>query len=713
LHRSAHSAEKVSTCDCLTPGSKLGSYEILAPLGSGGMGDVFRARDTRLDRDVAVKMVSAAFARDPERVARFEREAKLLASLNHPNIAAIYGVEESGPAPALVMELVEGPTLADRIKAGPLPIDEAVRIARQIAEGLEYAHERGVVHRDLKPANIKVAPDDSVKILDFGLAKAIAGEAVEADIATSPTLTHMATQAGYIIGTAAYMSPEQAKGKPVDRRADIWAFGCVFFEMLTGKMAFQGETITDTLAAVVRADPDWSLLPAATPLRVRVLLQRCLQKDPKQRLRDIGDARISIDEVLSGAPLEAPTPGEVSRAAGSRQQIFWASALILIALAAGAGVWFLKPPPVSFKPVSRFTINLPPGDQFVALEYPVIALSPDGTQLAYSAVHSGMRQLFLRALDNLEAKPVPDTEGAFSPFFSPDGQSLGFYAAARLRKISLQGGAAITLATDTVPYGAEWSPQGTIIFAPNLGPIQQMSDTGGPLQPVTRLAADKGESQHGWASILPGGRALLFVAGPSPQRIVEQSLASGERKDLGLVGASPRYATTGHLLYVQDGNLMAVGFDPDKFQLAGTPQPVVQGVMQLGNGSARYSISAAGSLAYIPGSAAGANRRLVWVSRNGTEQVLPATAHTYVYPHVSPDGRQLAVSFRDQNSQTWLYDFGRDSLTRLTFSGGTESEMPVWKAHRAHFQPGWPGEHLLGSRRRQRRPRTFDEYSGN
>jgi eukaryotic-like serine/threonine-protein kinase len=661
----------------MNPGTKLGSYQILAPLGSGGMGDVFRARDMRLDREVALKMVSAGLARDPERVARFEREAKLLASLNHPNIAAIYGVEESGPAPALVMELVEGPTLADRIKAGPLPVDEAVRIARQIADGLEYAHERGVVHRDLKPANIKVAPDDSVKILDFGLAKVIAGEAIEADMATSPTLTRMATQAGYIIGTAAYMSPEQAKGKPVDRRADIWAFGCVLFEMLSGKIAFQGETITDTLAAVVRAEPDWSLLPAATPLRVRVLLGRCLQKDPKQRLRDIGDARISIDEVLSGAPLEAGVPAEVSKAVPRRQPILWTAAVVLIAVAAGAAVWFLKPASVPRKPVSRFTITLPLGDQFVALDYPGIALSPDGTQLAYSAVHSGMRQLYLRALDNLEAKPVPDTEGAFGPFFSPDGQSLGFYAAARLRKIPLAGGAAVTLTTDTVPYGADWSPQGMILLAPNIGPIEQIPDTGGALQPLTHLALDRGESLHGWPSVLPGGQAFLFIAGPSPQRIVVQSLSSGERRDLGLAGASPRYAASGHLVYVQDGNLMAVGFDPSKLQLAGTPQPVVQGVMQLSNGAAQYSISATGSLAYIPGSAAGANRQLVWVSRNGTEQTLPASPHTYVYPHLSPDGRMVAVSFRDQSSQTWLYDFGRDSMTRLTFSG-TENEMPVW-----------------------------------
>jgi eukaryotic-like serine/threonine-protein kinase len=300
----------------LTSGTRLGSYEILAGIGAGGMGEVYRARDTRLDRTVAIKVVPDAFARDAERMSRFEREAKLLASLNHTNIAAIYGLEDANGTRGLVMELVEGPTLADRIRSGPIPIDEALQIAKQITEALEYAHERGVVHRDLKPANIKVSRHDAVKVLDFGLAKAVEGEAVETDISTSPTLTRMATQAGFILGTAAYMSPEQAKGKPVDRRADIWAFGCVLYEMLTGKMAFGGETVTDTLAAVVRAEPDWSLLPAGTPLRVRVLLQRCLRKDPKQRLRDIGDARIALEEQISGALLEAPSARELGAARG-------------------------------------------------------------------------------------------------------------------------------------------------------------------------------------------------------------------------------------------------------------------------------------------------------------------------------------------------------------------------------------------------------------
>jgi eukaryotic-like serine/threonine-protein kinase len=658
----------------MLPGSKLGCYEILATLGAGGMGEVYRARDTRLARDVAIKMVSAAFARDPERVARFEREAKLLASLNHPNIAAIYGVEESGEAPALIMELVEGLTLADRLKAGPLPVDEAIRTARQIADGLEYAHERGVVHRDLKPANIKVAPDDSVKILDFGLAKAIVGETLEADVATSPTLTHMATQAGYIIGTAAYMSPEQAKGKPVDRRADIWAFGCVLYEMLSGKVAFHGETITDTLAAVVRAEPDWSLLPAATPPRIRVLLQRCLQKDPRQRLRDIGDARISIDEVLSGAPLETSVFPEASKTASRRREILGGAALVLVALAAGAAVWFLKPAP-SLPSVTRTVIDLPPADQLAALDYPAVAISPDGKQLAYIATHSGQRQIFLRAIDSLDAKPILGTEGAVCPFFSPDGQWLGFFAGASLRKTSVTGGVPLnlTLANAANSFGASWSNHGIIAFAPNIGALRQVPDSGGTAQPLTRLAIERGQTMQSWPDFIPGGDALVFTTGPAEPHIAVKSLRSGEQRDLGLDGTSPRYAPSGHLLFAQGGNLMAVRFDPARLQITGQVTPVVQGVLQVASGAAQYSVSRTGSLVYVPGTAQGAARRLVWISRDGTRQVLPAPARGYVYPRLSPDGRRLAVAIRENLNQTFLYDFGRDTLTKLT-----DGENAVW-----------------------------------
>src|SRR5208337_1601384 len=420
----------------VTPGTRVGSYEILAAIGAGGMGEVYRARDAKLGRDVAIKVLPEAFARNAERMARFQREAKVLASLNHPNIASIYGLEDSGSTHALVMELVEGPTLADRIKSGPIPISEALPIAKQMCDALEYAHERGIVHRDLKPANVKVTNDDTVKVLDFGLAKALEGDASSIDIATSPTISRMATLAGVLLGTAAYMSPEQTKGKAVDRRADIWAFGCVLYEMLTGEMAFRGETVTDTLAAVISAEPDWSLLPKATTIRVRVLLQRCLQKDPKQRLQAIGEARLVLDEILSGAP-ESPsiaaTP--VSVAPGRRMVAVSAAMLLLGAAIASLIFWkvslSLSP---GTQPVTRAVIALPPGQQLAGLESgPAVALSPDGTHLAYVATQGGTQQIYLRAMDSLEAKPILGTEEAIEPFFSPDGQWIGFFAGGKLK----------------------------------------------------------------------------------------------------------------------------------------------------------------------------------------------------------------------------------------------------------------------------------------
>jgi len=381
----------------LNAGTLLGPYEITGAIGAGGMGEVYRARDSKLGREAALKVLPEAFARDVDRMARFQREAKVLASLNHPNIASIYGLEDSGSTHALVMELVEGPTLADRIRQGPIPVEEALRIAKQICEALEYAHERGIVHRDLKPANVKVTADDAVKILDFGLAKAMEGDAASIDISTSPTISRMATMQGVLLGTAAYMSPEQAKAKPVDRRADIWAFGCVLYEMLTGKQAFQGESVTDTLAAVIRAEPDWSQLPAATPMRVRVLLRRCLQKDPKQRLRDIGDARISLDEVISGAPEAASSVGvSLAEQSRMRRRVLFLNlgallvASVIVAAITGIAVWTLKPSPAPLaKPVTRFTITLPPGQRLAAFDRPALALSPDGTELAYVATYEG------------------------------------------------------------------------------------------------------------------------------------------------------------------------------------------------------------------------------------------------------------------------------------------------------------------------------------
>jgi Tol biopolymer transport system component len=661
----------------LKNGAKLGPYEILAGIGAGGMGEVYRAHDPKLKRDVAIKVLPAAFVNDPERLVRFQREARMLASLNHPNIASIYGLEDSNNIHALVMQLAEGPTLAERIAQGPIPIEDVLRIAKQIADALEYAHEKGIIHRDLKPANVKVAADDTVKILDFGLAKALETEPSSAELANSPTLSHLATQAGVLLGTAAYMSPEQAKGKPVDRRADIWAFGCVLYEMLTGKQAFGGDAVTETLAAVLKNEPDWSLLPTSTPMRVRVLLQRCLQKDPKQRLRDIGDARISLDEVLSGAP-----EGTAALAAAVpvwRRAFPWAAGILAVIITAVA-VWNLKPfraPPP--KPVTRFTITLPPGQHLAGLPRLALALSPDGNLLAYvaTAQQGGAQQIYVRAMDTGETRGIPGTEGAVNPFFSPDGQWLGFFAGGKLKKISVNGTAAQGVADAAIPIGASWGRQGTIVFGELGSGLQQVSDAGGSPHPLT--PSETGDVSPRWPEFLPGSKVVVFSTVLS-QGIVAQPIGKGKRRNLvqGQEGTMPHYASSGHLIYVESGNLMAVPFDLERLEVIGEAVPVVQGVSQI-NDSAQYSISGTGSLVYVPGTRqGGTQRKLVWVSRNGAEQTLAAPVRDYLLPRLSPDGRRLAVGIEGpEETQVWVYDLARDTLARLTF-GGAINIAPVW-----------------------------------
>ena len=667
----------------LATGTKFGSYEVVAAIGAGGMGEVYQAHDTKLGRNVAIKLLPETFAHDAGRLARFQREAKMLAALNHSNIATIYGLEQSNGTNYLVMELIAGETLSDRIKReGALPVEEALTIAKQIAEALEAAHEKGIIHRDLKPANVKVTPEGKVKVLDFGLAKAFAGEESGSDPSNSPTLSMAATMHGVILGTAAYMSPEQARGKGLDKRTDIWAFGCVLYELLAGQRVFQGEDVTDILAAVVRAEPEWNRLPPSTPRKIRDLLQRCLQKDKVQRMQSAGDARIEIQEALTSPAPVAPTAGGASFAGGWRKIAAFGLAAIALLAIGGVAVWNLKPTPASAKPVTRTVINLPPGDQLATPDFPAIALSPDGTQLAYVAIHSGTRQIFLRALDSLEARPLAGTEGANTPFFSPDAQSLGFFAGGKLRKISVNGGEPVALAGVTGPRGASWSNIGAIAFSPNIGSsIQMVSDAGGSWRALSRL--DKGEAGHNWPEFLSGGQAMLFTTfGPNPH-IAVQSLRSGERRNLISVGSSPHYAVSGHLIYAQGGTLMAAPFDPQRLQITGGAVPVVEGVLQTmmpdgGSTYSQYSISTTGTLAYIPGGAQMVGERLVWVSRNGTEQALAAPPRAYAYPRVSPDGRRIAVSIAEEdNIQLWLYDLARDTLTKQTFDGNV-NQVPVW-----------------------------------
>ena len=666
-------------------GQTIAHYKVTEKLGAGGMGEVYRARDERLGRDVALKILPEEFAADPSRLERFRREAHLLASLSHPNIAAIHGLEEAAGVRCLVLELVEGETLEEKIRRGPLPLEEALGIARQTADALEAAHEKGVIHRDLKPGNVKVTPEGQVKLLDFGLAKAFEGEQTPAALGTSPTLTAAATRAGVILGTAAYMSPEQARAKAVDRRADIWAFGVVLYEMLSGKQAFPGETVSDTLAALLKTEPDQSGLPADTPAQVLRLLRRCLQKDPKQRLQSIADARLDIEEALSapaapevvGAPAARPQPAW-------RRTLPWAAGLVAGAVLTGAAVWQLRPaaePPT----VSRFAETLGPGLTIALSELPTVAISPDGTRIALVVTRAGTNQILIRSLDKLEAQPLAGTEGAENPFFSPDGHWLGFFAEGKLKKISLSGGAPFALCDAPVPRGAVWTPDDTILFAPNteVG-LFRISVAGGAPEPVTQLDAENIERTHRWPFLLPGGRSVLVtintVENPDnfePAQVAAINLATGEKKILIEGGYMPAYSPGGHLLYSRSGVLLAAPFDLDRLEITGTPVPVVEGVTaSRETGSTSYALSPNGHLVYVPGGLAVADRYLVWVDRQGKEQILPAEAKAFDEPRIAPDGRRVAHSITGPDSNVWTYDIGRNVVSRLTF--GPSTFAPLW-----------------------------------
>jgi Tol biopolymer transport system component len=663
----------------LPAGTKLGTYEVVAPIGAGGMGEVYQAHDTKLGRDVAIKVLPEAFAHDPERLLRFQREAKMLAALNHSNIATIYGMEQSGATHCLVMELVPGETLAQRIKRdGAVPVEESLTIAKQIAEALEAAHEKGIIHRDLKPANVKLTPEGKVKVLDFGLAKAFAGDAATEDMGNSPTLSMAATMQGVILGTAAYMSPEQAKGKAVDKRTDIFAFGCVLYELLTGKPAFHGEDVGDILASVVKMEPAFDALPANISPSIRVLLQRCLRKDRRQRTPDAAILRIEIEDSLVAPATAEPAAAVIGTGVlGRRALLLAAGCLLAGSIFTGLAFWSLRPAP-PLKPVTRTVIALPADQRLAVGDNPAIAISPDGRLLAYVAVQGSVQQLYLRAMDSLEARAIPGTEGAVNPFFSPDSQSLGFFAGVKLKKVSVNGGGATTLGDAATPRGANWGSQGAIVFTPSPGvPVQQISEAGGAAKPLTQLA--KGDTVHRWPEYLPDGKAVLFASGqntPSMQIAVHVT-GTGEQRILvpGPGSTQPRYAASGHLLYVQGSTLMAAPFDVRRQVLSGEAVPVVENVqVNPVTGAAQYSISATGSLVYVSGGSQANQSRLVWVSRDGKEQPLAAPPRAYNRPRISPDGRKVAV---DQDNQVWVYELARDTMIRFTFEGSTNT-CPVW-----------------------------------
>ena len=702
-------------------GMKLGPYEILSQLGSGGMGEVYRARDTRLNRDVAIKVLPRPFAEDPLRMARFEREAQLLASLNHPKIAAIYGLEESGSTRALVMEVVEGPTLAKRIgrtpasarpkaasaspaqvsagasggsKAAPtasagtgarkaaIPIEEALPIAQQVAEALEYAHERGVVHRDLKPANIKVTPDGDVKVLDFGLAKAMGPEDASGDMANSPTLSLAMTQAGIILGTAAYMSPEQAKGKSVDRRTDIWAFGCVLYEMLSGQKAFEGETVSDVLAAVIRAEPDWNALPRDTPPAIQHLLRRCLQKDPHHRLQAMGDARIAIEETLSGAAVEgdiALRAGEIAqnpRSPHLRRALPWTLAAAALLLA--AYFVFRPAPPQS---VVRFAVPQPENTEPIAGGEP--SLSPDGRSLAFVARAGPGKpsMLWLRPLESLTALPVAGTEGASMPFWSPDSRQIGFQAGGKLEKIAVSGGLPVALC-DARDATGTWNRKGAILFA-SAGSIYRVPDSGGPPSLVLAPDAARQGLAYQFPQFLPDGQHFVFEANTSTSGkgfIGVGSLDSSAVAKLEPISSVAFYSAPGYLFYTVKNTLMARPFDAGGLRFTGPTVPISGDVYRLPYDSYQvFTVSPAGVLAYRAGTFAGAVQ-MTWFSRTGEKLGTIGRPDAYTAPALSADGSKLAYAVGQfEKRDIWVDDLKRGTASRLTFNPADDTNT-LWSA---------------------------------
>ena len=670
----------------VAPGTQLGPYEIGSPLGAGGMGEVYRARDTKLGRDVALKVLPATFVTDPERMARFRREAQVLASLNHPHIGAIYGFEDSGGVPALVMELVEGPTLADRIATGAIPLDEALQIAREIAAALEAAHERGIIHRDLKPANIKITPDGNVKVLDFGLAKALEGHPASTDIHNSPTVTSMATQPGVILGTAAYMSPEQAKGKSVDRRADIWAFGCVFFEMLVGKRPFDGETVSDALAAVICAEPEWSLLPSNTPHSIRNLLQRCLKKDPRQRLQAIGDARIAIEEVLSGASQDLASAVEM-RTAAWRRALPWAVAPVAVILAAlFAAKYFTRNPQPLPAIVSQITS--PPNTRFVftGINPGPPTLSPDGKWLVFSAVSSDGRQLlWVRPLNSAAAKPLDGTDGATFPFWSVDSRSVGFFANGKLNRLDVSGGPPLALCDIAIGRGGTWGADGTILFTPNVSsPVFRIAASGGTPQQVTTLNGTLNERSHRWPQFLPDNKHFLFFAQKAvvgTGDVYVGSLDGGAPKLIMQNDSNTVYSLSGDLLFVRQGILMAQRFDARQLRLDGDAVPLVEHVgVNAITSRAIFAVSETGVMVYEAGNATGDSDQLVWYDRTGKQIEATGTSGLYLEPSVSADSNKLVISALaggTGNLNIWVFDLARGTKTRLTFPPASDRQ-PNW-----------------------------------
>ena len=662
-------------------GRQLGPFTIQSLLGAGGMGEVYRARDSKLDRDVAIKVLPATLLIDPERRARFDREARLLASLNHPHIGAIYGVEDVGDTRALVLELVEGPTLAERIESGPLPMKESLRIASQIADALDAAHQNGVVHRDLKPANIKIRTDGAVKVLDFGLAKISDDDVIPSS--TKAATAAMATREGVVMGTAAYMSPEQARGAPVDKRSDIWAFGCILYEMLTGRTAFDRPTWSDTIASVLEREPDWQALPGTTPVSIQRLVRRCLEKDVTRRLRDIGDARSELDDLLSsrtdGVPAPAPTGAMVVR---RRAPLLLAGVAAVSAIVAGAAAWMLKPePPAAASSIARVSISLPEGDTLGDLYQPGLAISPDGRTLVYSARRpNGSGLLFARRIDTTDVTAIAGTEGGSLPFFSPDGRWIGFFAQGKLKKVLTIGGGLQTLCDAASAEGGTWSRDDTIYFAPfNTSSIWKVAASGGMPTEFSQIDRRRGEVSHRWPQVFPDGKTVLFTVWTGPgwdEKHLEIQVGAADHRRLVEGASTGQYIASGHLLYSKAESLIAVPFDLPRLKVAGNPVTLVDRAYEADAEGAYFAVSESGTLANIPADASIFARQLVRVRRDGTVERIPAPLNAYVDPALSPDGRSVAVSIQGPTQTLWIYDFARSALTTLPSTGSAQA--PLW-----------------------------------
>jgi serine/threonine protein kinase len=664
-------------------GARIGPYQIIEPIGAGGMGVVYRATDSRLGRDVALKFLSSEFAADSDRLARFEREARVLASLNHPNIAVLYGVEESGPDSVLAMELVQGQTLAERIANGPIPIEDTLNFARQLAEALEYAHEHGVIHRDLKPANIKISSDGIVKVLDFGLAKAFSADPSSTILTNSPTMSPDATQAGVLLGTAAYMSPEQAKGKPADRRADIWAFGVILFEMITGTRTFGGETVPETLGQVLFQDTRWDALPQDIPPRLTALLKRCLTRDPRSRLQSMGDARIEIEQIPQDPAVAAiPTP---IRGGGWRRREVALAALALVFLATTAVLSFrASGTPDSPAPLVRFNI-VSPEDVRIPVG-PGEPLSPDGRTLAYIGDAVGSPPvLWVRLLESSSSEPIRGTEGVLRFYWSSDSKYIAFVTATNIQKVEVPGGAPQLLANEP-GRDLAWSSQGVILIG-GTGPLLRVSETGG--QPVAETELDKtlNEVRHDYPRFLPDGRHYLFMARKSDQpearAVYVGTLGSKERHPLPDLTTDARYSPTGHLVFLRDGNLMAQAFDDKSFKLSGEAFVIASQAAPATAVTSNFSLSSSGDLAYLQTEDT-SETRLVWFSRSGKELNQEPVTGSFQAPNLSSDGRQVVYQRGEAGkSDIWALDLARGTDMRLTFNG--DSARPVFSADGKQF----------------------------